>query len=67
MKRNPEPGTTYPLSPPVGGRLALRNVDLDGATGAARREVRSGTRPGRRARHRQGLAAIRFIEELTPA
>jgi hypothetical protein len=25
VKRNPEPGTNYPLSPPVGGRLALRN------------------------------------------
>jgi uncharacterized protein (TIGR03435 family) len=30
IKRNPEPGTNYPLSPPVGGRLALRNQTVRG-------------------------------------
>jgi uncharacterized protein (TIGR03435 family) len=30
IKRNPEPGTNYPLSPPVGGRLALRNQSVRG-------------------------------------
>jgi len=30
VKRNPEPGTNYPLSPPVGGRLALRNQTVRG-------------------------------------
>ena len=28
IKRNPERGTNYPLSPPVGGRLALRNQSV---------------------------------------
>ncbi|MGE3403034.1 MAG: M56 family metallopeptidase [Vicinamibacterales bacterium] len=30
IKRNPEPGTTLPLSPPVGGRLRLRNQSVRG-------------------------------------
>src|SRR5262245_17963597 len=30
VKRNPEPGTNYPLSPPVGGRLTLRNQTVRG-------------------------------------
>lgn len=30
IKRNPEPGTNNPLSPPVGGRLALRNQTVRG-------------------------------------
>ena len=30
VKRDPEPGTNYPLSPPVGGRLALRNQTVRG-------------------------------------
>ena len=30
IKRNPQPGTNNPLSPPVGGRLALRNQTVRG-------------------------------------
>jgi uncharacterized protein (TIGR03435 family) len=30
VKRNPEPGTNHPLSPPVGGRLTLRNQTVRG-------------------------------------
>lgn len=30
IKRNPGPGSNYPLSPPVGGRLALRNQSVRG-------------------------------------
>jgi uncharacterized protein (TIGR03435 family) len=30
IKRNAEPGTNYPLTPPVGGRLALRNQTVRG-------------------------------------
>ena len=30
VKRNPEPGTNNPLSPPVGGRLVLRNQTVRG-------------------------------------
>ena len=30
IKRNPEPGTNNPLTPPVGGRLALRNQAVRG-------------------------------------
>lgn len=30
VKRNPEPGTNYPLSPPIGGRLVLRNQTVRG-------------------------------------
>ncbi|HEU4692887.1 MAG TPA: TIGR03435 family protein, partial [Vicinamibacterales bacterium] len=30
IKRNPEPGNNYPLSPPVGGRLALRKQTVRG-------------------------------------